>query len=175
MNTHRRESIMSVNPGWRITECLNVYNVSRAHIFSPRWAGNDGSGPREGAKNNYMKRRVEQLISIPIYITFFLCIPVFIHWDMTKSSWYVKRLKRATYAEIKEKMLSVEWRYDWQYPTSLFDKKDFNENYFHASIFRFGDVGYLLTPYGYWMASLLQRKIRKSLPEYIIRHKSYVN
>lgn len=94
---------------------------------------------------------------------------------MVKKDQNVKKLKRATYAEIKEKMLSIQWRYDSNYPNSLFDKNDYDANYFHADIFRFGDVGYLLTPYGYLMAKSLQRKIRRSLSDYTPTRKPYVN
>lgn len=100
---------------------------------------------------------------------------VLTHWSQTKGNYSVKKLKKATFSEIKQKMLSIEWKYDSQYSHSLFDKKDFKANYFHAGIFRFGNVGYLLTPYGYWKASMLQRKIKKSLPDYISTCKPYVN
>lgn len=119
-----------------------------------------------------MSRTLEQIISLPAYLTYFPLIPTLTHWEMVKRDCYVKKLKRATYQELKEKLLSVEWSYDPSYPTSLFDNS--GKNYFHASIFRFGDVGYLLTPYGYLMASLLQRKIRKQLPGYRMSIKPYV-
>lgn len=93
---------------------------------------------------------------------------------MVKGDYKVKKLKKASYSELKDKMLSVEWEYDPNHPYSLFDKNDYNANYFHASIFRFGDVGYLLTIYGLIRANMLQRKIRKGLPSYVTSKKMYV-
>jgi len=58
-------------------------------------------------------------------------------------------------------MLSVKWKYKCNYPNSLFDAEDYWNNLFHAGIIRFGDVGYILTTYGYIRAFYLQKKIRK--------------
>lgn len=122
-----------------------------------------------------MSRLFEKIISIPAWIIFLPCVPVLTHWSMTKNNYYVKRLKRASYLDIKGKMLSIDWTYNSLYPHSLFDRNNYHENYFHASIFRFGDVGYLLTPYGYYRACILQKKIRKSIPEFISRDKQYID
>lgn len=83
---------------------------------------------------------------------------------MVKQCYRVKKLKRSTYSEIRDKMLAVEWEYDISFPNSLFDRSD--SNYFHAGIYYFENVGYLLTPYGFIMANLLQKKIRKSINGY---------
>lgn len=111
-----------------------------------------------------MNRRLEQLISLPIYILTFCIggIAVWVHHSMVKEDYQVKKLKKASYKEIKEKMLNTKWRFDPNYPHSLFGE-NFYDNYFHAGIFRFGDVGYLLTLYGYIRVNILQRQIRKSI------------
>jgi hypothetical protein len=125
-----------------------------------------------------MTRTLEQIISIPLYLTFFPAIGAISHWHMTKGDNNVKRLKRATYKEIKEKMLSIDWTYNPNHKHSLFDYAGqydlWGRNYFHAGIFRFGDIGYLLTPYGYLMAWRLQYKIKKALPTYTTGKKPYV-
>ena len=113
-----------------------------------------------------MNRFLENIISIPLWLLIAPAVMTLAHWSMVKTSFEVKKLKKATYKELKEKMLSVNWEFDPNHPCSLFDSNRFYENYFHASVFRFGDVGYLLTPFGLLMANILQRKIRKSLPTY---------
>jgi len=120
-----------------------------------------------------IERILENIVSIPLWP--FLGVNTFTHWDMVKEDGDCKFFKKATYSEIKRKMLSVNWEYDYKYPGSLFDRKNKHKNYFHASIFRFGDVGYLLTPYGYLRASILQKIIRKKLPEYKERQLIYID
>lgn len=85
-----------------------------------------------------------------------------VHVDMAKSTIRFSMLKKATYLEVKQRMLSHEWENDSDYPKSIFSKNDYN-TYLHASIFKFRGISYSLTPYGYFMASLLQRKIRKTI------------
>lgn len=108
-----------------------------------------------------MNKKTEVLISIAFNILTLgvFYIGVTTHREMTKEDYYVKKLKCASFAELKEKMLSVSWRYDFSYPGSLFDGQ---ENYFHAGIYRFKDVGYLMTTYGYLKSKRLQKEIRKT-------------
>lgn len=122
-----------------------------------------------------MNRKLEQIISIPLWLLIIPGIATLIHWSMVKGNDRVKKLKKASYADIRKKMLGVEWIWKQQYPNSLFTDGYPNTNYFHAGVFRFGDVGYLLTPYGYIRASILQGKIRKGLPGYISIIKPYVD
>lgn len=121
-----------------------------------------------------MNRFFENIISIPLWLLIFTIPSILTHWGMVKESSRVKKLKKATYQELKEKMISVDWEFNPNFPCSLFDRNDFWANYFHASIFEFNGVGYLLTPYGLLMANILQRKIRKTLPEYIKSFKPYI-
>lgn len=110
-----------------------------------------------------MNRVTEQIISIPVYLSLYGAVAPATHWDMTKDCSNVRRLKRATFEEVKEKMLNANWVFVSRFPDSLFSPDFTGENYFHAGIIRFGDVGYLLTPYGYYRAMALQRQIRKAL------------
>lgn len=126
--------------------------------------------------NNKTLRFIEQIISIPLWLLFFISIPmVFTHWGMVKGSFNCKVLKKASFLELKEKMYSTEWYFDPNYPCSLFDKDDYWRNYFHASIFMFDGVGYLMTPFGLLMANIYQRRIRKTLPNYTKSIKQYVD
>jgi len=113
-----------------------------------------------------MSRTIENIVSIPLWLLIAPAVLTLTHWRMVKESNRVERLKRATYKELKEKMMTIEWEWKEEHPCSLFDKKDYWKNYFHASIFAFDGTGYLLTPYGYIMANILQRRIRKTLPKY---------
>lgn len=96
------------------------------------------------------------------------------HLDMCKKNVRVKKLKKATYRDIKSMMINTKWTFNPLFPKSLFGV-DYHKAYFHASIFEFDGVGYLLTPYGYFMASILQRKIAKTLPDYSKYCKPYIN
>jgi hypothetical protein len=123
-----------------------------------------------------MNRRIEQILSLPLWIILFPLAPnVLTHWDMVKGNRYVKKLKRASFSDLKKEMDKVKWEYNPSWPKSLFDTNDYYANYFHASIFRFGDVGYLMTFLGYIMASLYQKKIRKKLPSYKTSVKQFIN
>lgn len=123
-----------------------------------------------------MNRTQEQIVSIGLYILTagVLLIPISTHHSMVRGCARVKKLKRATYKELKEKMLTVNWIFDANYPNSLFTE-DYYSNYFHASIFRFGDVGYLMTAYGWIMANVLQRKIRKNLEGFTLSGKPFID
>lgn len=109
------------------------------------------------------QRLIEQIISFPFYILSlgFLHINVKVQHDMTKLLSGVSFFKKATYKEVKEKMLSVEWEIDRLYEDSLFDYK--GGNHYHAGIIKFYGVGYLLSGYGLFMANRLQRKIYKKI------------
>ena len=121
-----------------------------------------------------MNRLIENIISVPIWLLIFMIPSTLTHWQMVKESPRVKKLKRATYKELKNKIMTIEWEFNNNFPFSLFDRKDYNANYFHASIFEFNGVGYLLTPYGLLMANILQRRIRKTLPGYVKGGKPYI-
>jgi hypothetical protein len=112
-----------------------------------------------------VERTIEWVLSIPLIL---LIIPFALwatHISMVKDDDGVKRLKYATFREIKEKMKTTKWIFDKFYPSSLFALNR-SEAQFHAGIFAFNETGYLLTPFGYFMASAYQRKIRKTLPRY---------
>lgn len=122
-----------------------------------------------------MNRRLEQIIGIPLWP--FLFASTMTHFEMTSGDSRSVKLKKASFKEIKEKMLLIEWEFNPLYQTSLFDKNRSDNGYvnsFHASIFVFDNVGYLLTPYGYLMACLLQMKIRKTLPGFRTTKKEYI-
>lgn len=104
-----------------------------------------------------MNRFLENIVSIPLWVLLF--IPTRVQHEMTQKDKLCKKLKKATYREIKEQLLRVDWTFNPNYPYSLFTKEE--GTCFHASIFCFKGVGYMLTPYGYLQACLLQRKIRK--------------
>lgn len=116
-----------------------------------------------------LERFIEQIISIPLWCLILPGIFTTVHWKMVKDHPSVKRLKKATYREIRDKMLDTNWYID-SFKPSLFTHDD--SAYFHADIFRFGDVGYLLTPYGYLRACALQRKIAKELDK--VNEKPYI-
>jgi hypothetical protein len=116
-----------------------------------------------------MKRWTEQILSIPLYLTLFPMIPVLTHWSMVKGSYRSKRLRKASFSEFLSAFDNQKWEYDNYHPYSLFDATDWNENYFHASIFVVDRVGYLLTPIGFYKAIIWQRKKRKTLPSYRVK------
>jgi len=120
-----------------------------------------------------MNRTLEQIISIPLWP--FLFINTYIHWSMTKGNYRALKLKKASAKDLKNKMLSIKWEFYYIYPNSLFaEHGEYEKHYFHASIFVFDNVGYMLTPYGYLIANILQRRIRKTLPGFEKFCKPYI-
>lgn len=106
-----------------------------------------------------IERFLEQIISV---FFFFTWIEAAVHWEMTTEEDSVKKLKKVTYRQFKHKALNTDW--DVNYKSSLFKKSLIISNgiaLFHASIVRFEDVGYIMTPYGFFKASILAKKIVK--------------
>jgi hypothetical protein len=119
-----------------------------------------------------MKRWMEQILSIPLCLTIIILPFWLTHLEMVKEDSDCKALKRATFTELKKLMLSVDWIFNPMYPSSLFTKGWQTE--VHADIYKFENVGYLLTPYAYLRAKILQRKIRKTLPGFEKYSKPYI-
>lgn len=124
-------------------------------------------------------RKLEHLATPFIFVLLWPFICWLTHLEMTKNDAYVKKLKKASIREIKQKMLSVEWEFDRHCSDSLFGSNhDYNtwkyNNYYHASIVRFNGVGYILTPLGYLYSQYLQKKIRKGLEGFEDYKKPYV-
>lgn len=119
------------------------------------------------------ERCLELIVSFFLCFTFLPAVFWLTHQSMLKDSELVKVIKRATYNEIKEKMLSTKWVFNPDFPNSLFID-NYKKAYFHADIFQWEGVGYLLTPYGYIRARFLQKKIRKTLPKYELYKKPYI-
>ena len=125
--------------------------------------------------NNKTILLIENIISIPLWLMILFIPSVMTQWTMTKGAYSAKFLKKANYLELKKKMYSIDWTFDPNWPNSLWDKNGDEVNRFHASIFVFDNVGYLLTPFGLIMANIYQRRIRKSLPAYTKFAKPYID
>lgn len=116
-----------------------------------------------------MTRRNEQVISWVAAVFLLPLIPfLIIIWSeyevyisMTKSKG--APLTKSSFKQFKRGFNKVDWYASAEF-NGLFDDTNENQyyNYIHASIWRMFGVGYILTPYGYFMASrLIRRKIKQ--------------
>lgn len=118
-------------------------------------------------------RKLEHILSPFIFLAIWQIAEWLTHEVMTKNSRCVKKLKLASYKDVKQKMISTHWEFDPKHPKSLFTEND--DAYFHAGIIRFEDVGYLLTPFGLLYAKNLQKKIRRNLKGFeLYKKKPYI-
>lgn len=84
-----------------------------------------------------------------------------VYTDMTRSKG--GPLTKSSLKQFKRGFDKVDWYASEEF-NGLFDDTNENQyyNYIHASIWRMFGVGYILTPYGYFMASrLIRRKIKQ--------------
>ena len=111
-----------------------------------------------------MNRKAEQFISFFINIFTLGCwrfMEVATHRYMTEGETECEYLKKASFVDFIREFEKREWVVLRPYMDSLFcpDEKD---GYLHADIFRFGNVGYLMTAYGLIKARrLIRKEVRK--------------
>lgn len=94
------------------------------------------------------------------------------HREMVKENYKVKGLKRVSYKEWREAMSSLNWTIDKRYPSSLFTTSD---AYAHASIYRFGDIGYILTDFGSWRARMYIKSVFRKRYKLLLLKKPYID
>lgn len=121
-----------------------------------------------------MNRLTEKIIGFFINIlTFgFFNVQGKTHREMVKGDNKVKKLKRVSYKEWREAMSLFNWTIDTAYHSSLFTSSD---AYAHASIYRFGDIGYILTDFGAWRASMYIRSVFRKQYKLLLLEKPYID
>ena len=89
------------------------------------------------------------------------------HKYMTNRDIDVELLRKSTYSYIKEKLIIqspltykefIEMDY-FKYPSSFFNLD--RDVYIHAGIVRIGNIGHIMTPYGYFKLIRLIRRLNK--------------
>lgn len=120
-----------------------------------------------------MNRTIEWILSLFLIVGtlgFYLAFSL-THLNMTKEDRNVKKLRKVSFKQFKEEFLKVgKWEIGGDYEgQSLFSDDFFEDNrylnsvYLHASIYRFGDVGYLMTPMGFFLAERLIRRTSRDI------------
>lgn len=113
-----------------------------------------------------MNRTTEKLISIVINIFtlgIYGVVELATHHGMVKGDVDCEYLKKASFADFEREFKKRRWVVHRPWMSSLFcgDRRD---GYLHADIFRFNNVGYLMTSYGLMRARrLIRREVRKRI------------
>ena len=88
------------------------------------------------------------------------CGDWFIHLSQTK--YFYEKRKWISYFQFKKMFSNINWKYDIDFPNSLFTKNFYLKTECHASIIAFDNIGYFIrTPIEYFFVNRLIKKYIK--------------